>query len=219
MSIAVAVLTLVVVLLGAVAAFSFVQSLDSSKDDNPVASQTVAPSPSTVTVTATATETTTATATALATVVVPVPAPSPPTTLPEATPSYPTGGQVEQEIIDTLQMAMNSQDWGLVNSLCNPAAECQRQFTDFFAQRYASGQWLATQLGKLHSCTASVPPGWESGCTSPANWLFELVFSCQSGGQPGMQREVGFVTFDYSQGAKISRFEPVSVLEWAPECD
>lgn len=167
-------------------------------------------------------------------VVTPMPAPNPTVTVtevpvaspqintvpppaPTVDPYLPQGG--EQAVINELAFGMNAQDWIYVDSLCNPPQTCQVQFTDFFAKRYASGQWVETSFGTFNFCRYNVPFGMERGCTNSNRWVGEIYFTCYKNGRYGFQSELTSFTFNYSSGyPSIERFDPVVVMQRADEC-
>lgn len=127
-------------------------------------------------------------------------------------------GYEEQKVTNALMNRMNKGEWTSVPELCNPQSLCTRQFVDFFEPRFRSGQFLRGDLGMLYSCAEPVPGGWEAGCSSPSRWLAEFDWTCSKNASVGIQREVGYFTFDYSQGTQISDFDAVTVIEPAAQC-
>ena len=127
-------------------------------------------------------------------------------------------GYEEQKTANALVDRINRGQWSSIPEMCTPPSLCSRQFVDFFQPRFRSGQFLRGDVGMLYSCAEPVPRGWESGCTSPARWLAQFDWTCSKNGTQGVQREVGYFEFDYSEGARISGFDPVTVLDPASQC-
>lgn len=135
----------------------------------------------------------------------------------DADPNAPQGG--EQDLIYQLASAMNSQNWPLVNSLCEPTQTCEVQFTGFFAPRYTRGQWVDTSFDTFYSCRGNVPYGMERGCTTPDRWVGDIFFTCFKDGAYGFQEELTSFTFTYVNGyPQIQRFDPVALITRADEC-
>lgn len=134
-------------------------------------------------------------------------------------------GYEEQKTANALLSRINRGQWSNIPSMCTPPSLCTRQFVDFFQPRFRSGQFLRGDVGMLYSCAESVPRGWESGCATrgtsvihPDRWLAQFDWTCSKNGTQGIQREVGYFEFDYSQGTRISAFDPVTVLASASQC-
>lgn len=127
-------------------------------------------------------------------------------------------GYEEQKTANALLTRINRGQWSSIPELCTPPSLCTRQFVDFFQPRFMSGQFLRGDVGMLYSCADPVPRGWEGGCTSPGRWLAQFDWTCSKNGSQAVQREVGYFEFDYSQGARISAFEPVTVIDAASQC-
>ncbi len=142
--------------------------------------------------------------------------PPPPTSSEPAPPVTPIGYE-EQVTANTLMDRMNGGEWSSIPDLCTPPDLCTRQFVDFFQPRFMSGQFRRGDVGMLYSCADPVPSGWQGGC-APGRWLAQFDWTCSKGGAQGVQREVGYFEFDYSQGTRISAFEPVTVIDPASEC-
>lgn len=141
------------------------------------------------------------------------------TSAPAPTPEIePPVGYEEQKVANALLNRMNKGEWQSVPELCNPQSLCTRQFVDFFEPRFRSGQFLRGDVGMLYSCAEPVPGGWEGGCSSPKRWLAGFDWTCSKNGSTGVQREVGYFTFDYSQGTRISDFDAVTMIEPASQC-
>ena len=156
----------------------------------------------------------------------PAPESGGPTQPPESSSSEPRApetaapiGYEEQITANALMDRMNRDEWSSIPDLCTPPSLCTRQFVDFFQPRFMSGQFRRGDVGMLYSCADPVPSGWQGGCTKPGRWLAQFDWTCSKGGTQGVQREVGYFEFDYTtEGARISAFEPVNVIEPASEC-
>ena len=173
----------------------------------------------TVTATATATATETATATPTATKAKQTTtSPRPSAPRPSAPRSEPPRTQSEQDTAAQLMQGMNSQDWAFVNALCDPSAVCQQQFTDFFADRFARGQWLSVEIGPLYSCASSVRPEWERLCTSGADWLADFRNTCSKNGSVGIDQEVARFRFTGGSFPYIEYFDSAYAPPLPPEC-